>query len=76
MNDQLQSNMDTVAVVERVVIVVMDKLHPPVSNTENVDNFARLVAMCNQARVSGNQVIEQYANVILQKLAKEANTTE
>ncbi len=76
MNDQLQSNMDTVAVVERVVTVVMDKLHPPVSITENLDNFAHLVTMRDQARVSGDQVIEHYANAMLQKLTNKANATE
>jgi hypothetical protein len=70
---QAQSNLDAVTVVERVITAVMDKLHPPVSIAENVDSFARLIAMHDQARISGDQVIEQYANAILQKLADEAN---
>jgi hypothetical protein len=61
-----------VAAVERVVMVVMDKLHPPVSIAENVESFAKLVAMRDQARISGDH-IEQYATAILQKLANEAN---
>jgi hypothetical protein len=71
--DQVQSNLDAVTVVERVVTAVMDKLHPPVSISENVESFACLVAMRDQARISGDQVIEQYANTMLQKLANEVN---
>ena len=73
--DQVQSNVDAVTVVERVVTAVMDKLHPPVSVSENVESFARLVAMRDQARISGDVVIEQYANAMLQKLANKANTS-
>ncbi len=74
--DQLQSNMDAVAVVERVVTVVMEKLHPPVTISESVDSFARLIAMRDQARISGDHVTEQYATAMLQKLANEANASD
>jgi hypothetical protein len=40
----------------------MDKLHPLLSIAEKDDSFARLVAMPDQATVSGDQVIEQYTN--------------
>ena len=74
--DQVQSNLDAVAVVERVVTVVMDKLHPPVTISESVDSFARLIAMRDQARISGDHVTEQYASAMLKKLADEANASE
>ncbi len=64
------------AVVERVVTVVMKNLHPPVIITEIVDSFAHLTSMCDQARISGDHVTEQYASVMLQKLANEANASD
>jgi hypothetical protein len=64
--------MDAASVVERVVTVVMDKLHPPVSITKSVDSFAHLIAMHDQARISGDHVTEQYATAMLQKLANDA----
>jgi len=54
----------------------MDKLHPPVTISESVDSFARLIAMRDQARISGDHVTEQYATAMLQKLANEANASE
>jgi hypothetical protein len=74
--DQVQSNIDAVAVVERVVTVVMDKLHPPVIISESVDSFARLIAMHDQARISGDHITEQYASAMLKKLADEAIASE
>ena len=74
--DQVQSNLDAVTVVERVVTVVMDKLHPPVTISESIDSFARLIAMRDQARISGDHVTEQYASAMLKKLAEEANASE
>jgi hypothetical protein len=57
--------MNAVAVVERVVSVVIDELHPPVCITESVDSFAHLIAMHDQARISGDHVTRQYATAML-----------
>ncbi len=60
-------NLDAVATVERVITVVMDKLHPPVSISDSVDSFTHLIAMHDQARISGDRVTERYATAMLQK---------